>query len=114
MKWLILRLGVNAVALWAAAHWVSGIHLSENPLDILIVAAVFGLVNTFIKPVVLLLSLPALLLTLGLFTFVVNAGMLGLAAWLVDGLAVDHFFAALVGSLVVTVVSFALNLFVKD
>ena len=73
---ILLRLAINAAALWAAAHFVEGVDLSGDPLDVIIVAAIFGLVNTFIKPVVLLLSLPALLLTLGLFTFVVNAGML--------------------------------------
>ncbi|HJP30146.1 MAG: phage holin family protein [Candidatus Latescibacteria bacterium] len=111
---LLLRLAVNAAALWAAAHFVEGIHLAESPLDVVIVAAVFGLVNTFIKPVAMLLSLPALLLTLGLFTFVVNAGMLGLAAWLVSGLTVDGPLSALVGGFVVSIVSFALNLIVKD
>lgn len=114
MKWLLVRLAVNAAALWAAAHFVSGIHLSGGWLDIVIVAAVFGAVNTFIRPVVMLLSLPALLLTLGLFTFVVNAAMLGLAAWLVSGMTIDGPIAAFLGGLVVSAVSFGLNLFVED
>ncbi len=83
-------------------------------MDVIIVAVIFGLVNTFIRPVVMLLSLPALLLTIGLFTFVVNAGMLGLAAWLSSGLTIDGPMSALVGGLIVTVVPFALNLIVKD
>ena len=83
-------------------------------MDVIIVAVIFGLVNTFIRPVVMLLSLPALLLTIGLFTFVVNAGMLGLAAWLSSGLTIAAPMSALVGGLIVTVVSFALNLIVKD
>ena len=110
---LLLRLAVNAAALWAAALVVDGVHLSGNPVDVIIVAVLFGLVNTFIKPVVMLLSLPALLLTVGLFTFVVNAGMLGLAAWLSSGLAIDGPVSALLGGVVVTVVSFGLNLLVK-
>ena len=93
---------------------MDGVHLSENRVDVIIVAVIFGLVNTFIRPVVMLLSLPALLLTIGLFTFVVNAGMLGLAAWLSSGLTIDGPMSALVGGLIVTVVSFALNLIVKD
>ena len=111
---LLLRLAVNAAALWAAAWAVEGVHLSGDPVDIVIVAAIFGLANTFIKPVVLLLSLPALLVTLGLFTFVVNAGMLGLVAWLAPGLMIDGPLSALLGGLVVSVVSVALNLLVKD
>ncbi|MDA0333949.1 MAG: phage holin family protein [bacterium] len=111
---ILLRLAINAAALWAAAQFVDGVNLSGDPLDVVIVAAIFGLVNTFIKPVVLLLSLPALLLTLGLFTFVVNAGMLGLVAWLAPGLMVDGPLSALLGGLVVSVVSMALNLMVKD
>jgi putative membrane protein len=111
---LLVRLGINAAALWVAARWIDGIVLSTDLLDVAIVAAVFGLVNTFIKPVVLFLSLPALLLTLGLFTFVINAGMLGLAAVLVDGLSIADPWSAFVGGLVVSAVSFALNLFLDD
>jgi putative membrane protein len=111
---LLLRLAINAAALWAAAHFVDGVHLSGDPVDVIIVAAIFGLVNTFIKPVVMLLSLPALLVTLGMFTFVVNAGMLGLVAWLAAGLDVAGPLAALFGGLVVSVVSIALNLIAKD
>jgi putative membrane protein len=111
---LLMRLAVNAAALWAAAYFVGGVNLSGDPLDIIIVAAIFGLVNTFIKPVVMLLSLPALLVTLGLFTFVVNACMLGLVAWWTSGLALDGPLPALLGGLVVSVVSVALNLIVRD
>lgn len=110
MSRFALRLLTNAAALWVAARIVDGIELSEGVVDVAIVVLVFGLVNAFIKPVVLLLSLPALLLTLGLFTFVVNASMLGLAAWLTDGLSVDGFIPALLGSLVISVVSFTLSL----
>jgi putative membrane protein len=114
MSKIVVRLLINAVALWAAARWIDGVDLSPALADVAVVALVFGLVNTFIKPVVMLLSLPALLLTLGLFTFVVNAAMLGLVAWLTEGLTVAGFGAALLGSLVVTVVSFVLNVFLSD
>ncbi|HIG17632.1 MAG TPA: phage holin family protein [Candidatus Handelsmanbacteria bacterium] len=111
---LLLRLAVNAAALWVGAYIVDGVHLSGDPVDILIVAALFGLVNTFIKPVVMLLSLPALLVSLGLFTFVVNAGMLGLVAWLTQGLSIDSPGSALAGSFIVSAVSFSLNMIVKE
>jgi putative membrane protein len=111
---MILKLIVNAIALWFAAWLVDGMHLSESVVEVVIVALVFGLVNVFIKPVVLLLSLPLLLLSLGLFTFVINAAMLGLAAYLTAGLVVDSVGAALTGSLVVSVASLLLNLALKD
>ena len=80
----------------------------------LIVAFVFGIVNALLKPFVILFSIPFLILTLGLFTFVVNAGMLMVTAGLTDALAVDGIGAALVGSLVVSIVSTVLGGMLKD
>ncbi len=111
---MILKLLINAIALWAAAWLVDGVHLSESVVEVVVVALVFGLVNAFIKPAVMLLSLPMLLLSLGLFTFIVNAAMLGLAAWMTTGLVVDGFGAALAGSLVVSIASIVLNMLLKD
>ena len=110
---MLIKLLINAFALWFAAWLVNGMHLSENPIEVAIVALVFGLVNAVIKPIVLLLSLPMLLLTLGLFTLVVNAAMLGLAAWFTAGLVIDNFAAAFLGGLVVSVTSLVLSVF-KD
>ena len=101
---MLIKLLINAFALWFAAWLVDGMHLSENPIEVAIVALVFGLV---------LLSLPMLLLTLGLFTLVVNAAMLGLAAWFTAGLVIDTFAAAFLGGLVVSVTSLVLSVF-KD
>lgn len=114
MRRLALKLVVNAVAVWAASHLVPGVQLSSSPVDVALVALVFALVNTFLKPVALILSLPALVVSLGLFTFVVNAGLFALVAWLTPGLVIDGFGAALVGGLVVSIVSIALNLLLKD
>ena len=83
---LIIRLFVNAVALWVAARLLDGIELTEELGPVVLVAAVFGLVNALIKPLVFLLSLPVVLLTLGLFTIVINALMLMLTGR-ADGLA---------------------------
>ena len=110
---MLVRLLINAIALWFTALLIDGVHLSGNLLEIAIVAVVFGVVNTFIKPVVLLLSLPMLLLTLGLFTFVVNAAMLALVASLTLGLTIDGIGSALLGSIVVSIASFVLSAF-KD
>jgi putative membrane protein len=114
MQNLILRIFVNAVALWVAAQLVGGVALSDAFWPVVLVAAVFGLVNGLIRPVVLLLSLPLLILTLGLFTLVVNALMLLLTAALLDALTVDGFWAAVLGSLVISIVSFLFSVLLPD
>lgn len=111
---LALRVAVNAVALWVAARIVGGISLTESVGSVLFVAAVFGLVNGLIRPVVMFLSLPALLLSLGLFTLVVNTAMLGLTAWLTDSLAIDGFWSAFLGAIIISLVSWALSSFLPD
>ena len=114
MRKLLLRLLINAVALWAAAWLIDGIHLSTNPVDVVVVALAFGLVNAVIKPVAIFLSLPFILLSLGLATLVINGLMLWLVAGLTAGLAIDGPLAALVGGIVISLVSFALSLLLHD
>jgi putative membrane protein len=114
MQNLIIRLFVNAVALWVAAQLIGGISLSGEFWPILLVAAVFGLVNALIKPFALLLSLPFLILTLGLFTIVVNALMLMLTAALVDALTVESFLTAVLGSLLISIVSFLFSVVLPE
>ena len=120
---LIVRLLVNAVALWIATLIVDGIDVdasttSGEVLTILVVAALFGVVNLFVKPIVKLLSLPLYILTLGLFTFVVNALMLLLTSWVAGLLGVpfdvDGFWNAVLGALVISVVSWLLNVLLPD
>ncbi len=114
MQNLIIRLFVNGVALWVAARFVAGIELSGEFGPVLLVAAVFGLVNALIRPLALLLSLPFLILTLGLFTVVINALMLMLTAALVGSLSVSGFLAALWGSLLISLVSLFFSLVLPD
>ena len=124
MKNLIIRLLANAVALAAAAWLVSGITIQgattgRRILTLLIVAAIFGLVNAVVKPIVKLLSLPFIVLTLGLLIFVINAVMLLLTSWITGQLDVqfhveDFWPAALLGSLVITVVGMLLNAVLPD
>lgn len=108
----LLRLFVNAAALGAAAWIVPGIR-AGGVLSVLAIALVFGFVNALIKPVAKLLSCPLILLTLGLFTLVLNALMLLFTAWLGRGLGIDFrvdgFLAAFVGALIVSVVSVVLT-----
>ena len=111
---LILKLLVNAAALWIAGNLIGGIHLDGDFWQILLVALVFGLVNTFIKPVLKVLSFPVIILSLGLFALVINAAMLALTAVWTDALNVDDFWSALLGAIVISIVSAVLNTFVKD
>jgi putative membrane protein len=114
MRNFVVRLFVNALALWAAAELLAGVELLGGFADVLWVALVFGLVNAFLKPIVMLLSFPVVFLTLGLFTLVINAGLLLLTDALTDALTVDGFGAAFLGALVVSVVSLILSAFLKD
>jgi putative membrane protein len=111
---LILKLAVNAAALWVAARIIDGITLTDDLVTILFIALVFGLINTFVRPLAKLISLPVLIVTLGLFTFVVNAAMLGLTAWIMEGLRIDGFGSALLGAVVITIVSWFLNAIIPD
>jgi putative membrane protein len=110
----ITRLLINAAALWAAIWVVPGIAFEGDWPRLLAVALVFGVLNAVIRPILFILTLPFLILTLGLFTFVLNAFMLWLTSAASDLFAlrfyVDGFRAAFLGALIVTVVSFALSL----
>ncbi|HEV7171640.1 phage holin family protein [Pedococcus sp.] len=123
MRFLI-KIAVNAIALWAAAWLVPGISFGGGKLGstfgtVILVALVFGLVNTVVKPIAKFLSFPFIILTLGLFTFVVNAFMLQLTEWLSQPLGLSftirHFFwDAILGALVITVVSMILHWVIPD
>jgi putative membrane protein len=119
----IVRILAGAVALAAAAWLIDGISVgpgttSERIVTLLLVAVIFGLVNAIVRPIARLISLPLLILTLGLFTFVVNALMLMLTAWIGDqfdlAFEVDGFWSALLGALVISVVTFIINVLLPD
>ncbi len=109
---LLVRVLVNAAALWVAARLVPGID-AGGVGSVLAIAVVFGVLNALIKPFLKLVSCPVILLTLGLFTLVVNAAMLMLTAWLGGKLGIDFrvdgFWAAFLGALLVTIVSTVLS-----
>jgi putative membrane protein len=113
---IIVRLLLNAAALFAAVRVVQGVRFDGTVLAFLGVALVFGVVNAVVKPVLALFSIPLLLLTLGLFTLVINALVLwmtaGLSGALGLGFHVDGFGAAFLGALVVSVVNVLLSWFV--
>jgi putative membrane protein len=117
---IVLRIIVNAIALWLTAQLLPGIALGGNVVGLLVVAAIFGLVNTFIKPIVKLLSLPVTVVTLGLFTLVINAGMLLLTSWLAGdymsftGSLLENVVTAFVGAIIISIVSMVLDRFLGD
>jgi putative membrane protein len=110
----IIKVLVNAAALWVAARIVPGIELTADIWQILLIALVFGLVNAFLRPLLKLLSLPVLIVTLGLFAIIINVILLAITAGLMEGLTIDGFLAALLGSLVISVVSAVLNAIIPD
>lgn len=112
---LLIRVIINAIGLYLAARIVPGIAVTGDLLELLFVALVFGLVNALIKPIVSILTCPINVLTLGLFTFVVNALMLMLTSWLLPNLfSAEGFWPALLGGIVISVVSLVLSMFLSD
>ncbi|HUD19691.1 MAG TPA: phage holin family protein [Patescibacteria group bacterium] len=104
---------LNAVALYLVSRILQGIHIHDF-WSALIAAAVIGLVNALVKPVFLLLTLPITIITLGLFTFVINACMLLLASALTPGFKVDGFVTALIGSILLSIISTILHSLVRS
>jgi putative membrane protein len=96
----ILRLAISALGLWLASEIVPGIDI-EGTGTLVAAALLLGIVNALVRPLLILLTLPITVLTLGLFLLVVNAAMFGLVAALLDGFHVSGFGAALLGSIVV-------------
>lgn len=128
MKDIAIRLGINAAALWVAAAVVGGIELNKGADDgrgswgdralmLLIVAAIFATVNAVVKPIATMIGLPFIIVTLGLFIFVINALMLLLTSAISDALDVpfhvEDFGTALLGALVITLVSWPLSMVSK-
>ncbi len=116
VKRSLIRFFINAAAIYVAARLVPGIHLVGWDA-ILLVAIIFGLVNAFIKPLVSLVTCLIQVITFGLFTLVINAGMLYFTAWLAQrfGLAfsIDNFLSAFLGALIVGLTSFILSKIIK-
>jgi putative membrane protein len=104
MPGLLVRLLITMFGLWVATMIVPGVHIAGVGTFIL-AAILLGVVNALVRPIAIVATLPLTIVTLGLFLFVVNAMMFGLVAWLLDEFAVSGFWAALFGSLVVSLTS---------
>jgi putative membrane protein len=113
MLGIILRWVINALTLLVTSQIVPGIRIDSFGTALL-AALVLGILNALLRPLLLILTLPVNILTLGLFTFVVNGVMLKLASDLVGGFHVDSFGSAVLGALVLALISFLLSIFVSD
>lgn len=102
MVGFLFRAALSMLGLWLATRWVSGISI-DDAQTLVLAGIVLGVVNAIVRPIALILTLPLTILTLGLFLLVVNAGMLGLTAWLLRGFHIADFRAALLASLIVSV-----------
>lgn len=111
MMGLVVRVLVGALALWLAAAMVPGITV-QGPWTLLGAALLLGLVNALVRPVLIVLTLPITVVTLGFFLLVINAAMLGLVAWLLDGFAIAGFGSALLGAIIVGLVGWGAALFI--
>jgi putative membrane protein len=113
MRSLLLHWLFNAIALWVAAYLITGLDFTGDVLHLVLVGAVFGIVNSLLRPLLTVLTCPLIVLTLGLFTLVINAVMLLVTGWLSArwnlGFTVVGFWPAFWGGLVVGLVSLALS-----
>lgn len=119
MTKFILRWAINAIALYVAAWLITGVDLNPNDyVSFIWLALIFGLVNALVRPLIALLTCPLIILTLGLGTLLINTGMLYLTAWIATYFNIDFtlsgFWPAFLGALVISIVSVALSLVIKD
>jgi len=111
MRGVLLRWLILTAAVLAASWLLDGIRVT-GLVPALLAAALLGILNAFLRPLILLLTLPINILTLGLFTFVINALMLKIVSELITGFTVHGFWTAVFGALIIGAVSWLLNLFV--
>jgi putative membrane protein len=97
-----LRAAIAALGLWLATELITGLHIAD-PLTLLLAAVLLGVCNAVVKPVLILLTLPATVLSLGLFLIVINGVVLALVAWMLPGFTIAGFGAAVLGALIVSV-----------
>jgi putative membrane protein len=107
-RWLVIT-----VAILLASWLVSGIRV-DSLLTAIIAAGILGLINVFIKPILIILTLPLSIITLGVFTFFINALLLQLVAYMIPGFEVEGFLAAFLGALIISVVSWLANHFIVN
>lgn len=104
MLGFLIRTALVALGLWLATDWVSGVSI-DTPSTLILAGILLGVVNSIVRPIAILLTLPMTIVTLGLFLLVINAGMVALVAWMLPGMHVAGFGAAFWTSILVSLVS---------
>jgi putative membrane protein len=111
MLGFLIRAALVALGLWLATAWVPGVYI-DGPSTLLLAGVLLGVVNSIVRPIAILLTLPMTIITLGLFLLVINAGMVALVAWMLPGMHLSGFGAAFWTSILVSLVSMVGSWFV--
>ena len=111
MLGFLIRAALVALGLWLATAWVPGVYI-DGPSTLLLAGVLLGVVNSIVRPIAILLTLPMTVITLGLFLLVINAGMVALVAWILPGMHLSGFGAAFWTSILVSLVSMVGSWFV--
>jgi putative membrane protein len=116
---LILRIIINAAAIWLTSLILGGLSFTGDIVNLLVVAVIFGLVNALIRPIVKLLTLPLTVVTLGLFTLVINALMLLITVWLssalsLEGSVFENLITVFIAAIIISLISMVLSWFLPD
>ena len=111
MRGFLLRILIVAAGLWVASKVVPGVEITDG-WSLLWAALVLGIVNAIVRPVVIILTLPLTILTLGLFLLVINAAMLSMVAWMLDGMTVAGFWSAFFGAIVISITGWLASWFI--
>jgi putative membrane protein len=104
MLGFFLRIAIVALGLWLATVWVPGVYI-DSPSTLVLAGLLLGIVNSIVRPIAIVLPLPATIVTFGFFLLVINAGMVALVAWMLPGMHVSGFWAAFWAAVVVSLVS---------
>ena len=113
MRGFLIRVVIVAAGLWVASKLVPGVSITEG-WSLLWAALILGIMNAIVRPVLIILTLPITILTLGLFILVINAAMFSLVAWMLDGMTVAGFWSAFFGALVVSITGWLASGFISD
>ncbi len=111
MLGFLLRAALVALGLWLATVWVPGVYI-DTPSTLILAGVLLGIVNSIVRPIAIVLTLPMTIITLGLFLLVINAGMVALVAWMLPGMHVAGFWSAFWAAVLVSVVSMVGSWFV--
>jgi putative membrane protein len=112
MSKFALRAVIAAAGLWIATLLISGLQIGD-PVTLILAALLLGVINAFVKPILVILTLPITILSLGIFLLVINAAMLALVAWVLPGFTISGFGAALLGAIVVSVTGLIGSMLIK-